>query len=160
MKKKKILVIGNFGYESNQLDGQTIKTRNIYDLLKLKENDFTVEYFNTEILSKKLKIIYIFFKTIFSADIIINVGAGNNLRILFPILFFTCKIKNSPLHFVVVGGWLDKFIDKHPFHYKIFKKIEGIYPQTIDLVKILKEKYALQNVYLLNNFRMTNFDNK
>ena len=29
----KVLVIGAFGYENNQLDGQTIKTRNVYNLL-------------------------------------------------------------------------------------------------------------------------------
>ena len=37
MNGKKILVIGYFGYKSNQLDGQTIKTRNVYKLIKLKK---------------------------------------------------------------------------------------------------------------------------
>ena len=32
--KKKVLVIGAFGYECNQLDGQTIKTRSVYQILK------------------------------------------------------------------------------------------------------------------------------
>ena len=31
---KKVLVLGYFGYRSNQLDGQTIKTRNIMRLLQ------------------------------------------------------------------------------------------------------------------------------
>ena len=29
---KNIFIIGAFGYSNNQLDGQTIKTRNVYDL--------------------------------------------------------------------------------------------------------------------------------
>ena len=36
-KNNKILVFGNFGYLTNSLDGQTVKTRNIYDILKKNE---------------------------------------------------------------------------------------------------------------------------
>lgn len=32
--QKNILIIGYFGYVTNQLDGQTIKTRNVFDLIK------------------------------------------------------------------------------------------------------------------------------
>lgn len=30
--KRKVLVLGYFGYNTNQLDGQTVKTRHIYTL--------------------------------------------------------------------------------------------------------------------------------
>ena len=36
--KSKVFVIGTFGYFNNQLDGQTVKTRNIFNLIKSKHN--------------------------------------------------------------------------------------------------------------------------
>lgn len=41
-KKTKVLVLGYFGYMTNQLDGQTVKTRDVYRLAKEQLNDCTV----------------------------------------------------------------------------------------------------------------------
>ncbi len=47
--KRRILVLGYFGYLNNQLDGQTIKTRNIYELLLLKTSDnISVNIYDTQ----------------------------------------------------------------------------------------------------------------
>ena len=37
----KVLVLGYFGYQTNQLDGQTVKTRDVYRLAKeLRQNEY------------------------------------------------------------------------------------------------------------------------
>ena len=52
MQKEKVLVVGAFGYEKNQLDGQTIKTRNVYNLLQ-KKHEGEHSYIDTLSLRKK-----------------------------------------------------------------------------------------------------------
>ena len=49
MKNKNVFIIGYFGYVTNQLDGQTVKTRNILAALKDK---YEVEFYDTEELKK------------------------------------------------------------------------------------------------------------
>ena len=53
MFQKKILVLGYFGFDNNQLCGQTVKTRNIFNLIKRHETEVgEVIYFDTQIFQK------------------------------------------------------------------------------------------------------------
>jgi|SRR5690554_2880982 len=155
MKSKKILVYGYFGYENNQLDGQTIKTRSICELLKENsaELSMTVDYFDTQTFKKNrfnlLKSWYLISKY----DILFYLPAHNNLKYLFPFIFFICKFRKIEIHYIVVGGWLSDFIKELPFHRKLLNKIKGIYPQTKDLTDTLIRSYSFKNVIQLHNFR-------
>lgn len=146
---------GYFGYENNQLDGQTIKTRSIYELLRenATEINMTVDYFDTQTFKKSrfnlLKSWYLISKY----DILFYLPAHNNLKYLFPFIFFICKLKKIDIHYVVVGGWLSDFIEKLPFHGKLLNKIKGIYPQTKELTSDLIKNYSFKNVIQLHNFR-------
>lgn len=157
--KKKILVLGYFGYETNQLDGQTIKTRNIYDLLKSKEDEeeYIVYYFDTQRFQKnKLNVLRMFYQAS-KCDLLIYLGAHNNLRYFFPILDTITRIKGIPLHYILVGGWLADFIADKPKLTKRLSKVAGLYPQTRDLTIRLQEEYGFKNVVQLNNFRLSSF---
>lgn len=48
MKQKRILVLGYFGYKNHQIDGQTIKTRQIYDLLRERLPEYKHGYVDTQ----------------------------------------------------------------------------------------------------------------
>lgn len=48
----KVLVLGYFGNLTNQLDGQTVKTRDVYRLAKEQLTDCDIEYFDTQSLHK------------------------------------------------------------------------------------------------------------
>ena len=156
MKKKNVFVLGYFGYETNQLDGQTVKTRNIYELLKNRkqEIDFDLSYFDTQIFqSNKVSVLKMFAK-IWNSDILFYIAAHNNLKYFFPIVYVISKLRKVHIHYVVVGGWLAEFIETKPLHIKMLRHIKGIYPQTHDLTEELKIKYKFRNVFQLNNFRM------
>lgn len=158
-KKNKILVLGYFGYANNQLDGQTVKTRNIYELLKQKEIDVNsnVSYFDTHSFRQnKFNVIKMFYST-YMCDILIYIPAHNNLKFFFPFLYFVCKLFNIKIHYIVVGGWLSQFIQDKPLHIKLLSKIEGIYPQTKELCYNLEFKYKFNNVSQLNNFKLQSY---
>ena len=160
--KKNLLVLGYFGYLNNQLDGQTIKTRNIYNLLKSKEEiiDYEIEFFDTQILRcRKINLLKMFFK-IYNCKKLVYIPAHNNLQFFFPFFFIICKLKKIDIHYIVVGGWLSDFLKTRPLHKYFLSYIKGIYPQTKILCEELKEKYNYNNVYQLINFRIHNFKSK
>jgi glycosyltransferase involved in cell wall biosynthesis len=148
---RKFLMIGYFGYESDQLDGQTIKTRSIYELLSQK---YTVKYFDTESLKtnkfKILELIYlsVIHKTIFYvADI-------NNLSYFFPFLFIVSNLFNNTINYITVGGWLYDFINEHNKLYtKFLKRINSILVETKYLKKNLEDE-GFKNVEVIPNFRI------
>ncbi len=159
--KCKILVLGYFGFANNQLDGQTIKTRNIYKLLdhKQKEVEYKLSHFDTQTFrAKKLNVLKMF-REVWKTDILFYIAAHNNLKYFFPIIYLIAKLRGIPIHYVVVGGWLAEFIENKPLHIKLLRNIEGIYPETIYLLNQLQDKYRFKNVYQLHNFRIVEDDN-
>lgn len=147
-----ILIIGYFGYESNQLDGQTIKTRNIYNALN---KEYNIDYFDTEILKSDKTQLLILLKKINQSDKVFFVGGRNNLKYFFPILYSMSVIQRKKIVYVVVGGWLYDFIKSQPTLYTyMLKNIKAILVET----NYLKEKLQslnFNNVDLIPNFRIT-----
>jgi glycosyltransferase involved in cell wall biosynthesis len=159
--KKQLLILGYFGYFNNQLDGQTIKTRNIYDLLKLKEEiiEYKILFFDTQILRIKKLNFFIMFYNLFKSKKLLYIPAENNLHYFFPLIYIVCRLKKIDIHYIVVGGWLLEFLKSRPIHRSMLKKIKGIYPETQTLCIDLKNKYGYNNVYQLNNFKIHDYTN-
>lgn len=155
MKKKKVLVLGNFGYQTNQLDGQTIKTRSIYELLKKRELDFYGEvlYFDTQLFKSNKLAVLGMFRQLVKVKTLVYIGARSNLTYLFPFVFIIARLYRIRILYVAVGGWLDQYSRK-PVHFWMLKHITGVFPQTQLLTEILANRYGFKNVVQLNNFRM------
>ena len=83
MKKKKVLVFGYFGYRTNQLDGQTVKTRAIYELLKKRYNGDVV-FSDTQDFRHSIKSINKFLTNLAKCDYLVWLPAHNNLKYLLP----------------------------------------------------------------------------
>ncbi|PWH86968.1 glycosyltransferase [Brumimicrobium oceani] len=155
----KALVLGYFGFENNHLDGQTVKTRNILDLLKTKEpTEFKqVNYFDTQSFQRSKWRIFKVFQSVIQSDIVYYLPAQNNLRFIFPFIFILSKIFNVKLHYIVIGGWLTEFLNGKPLHRWMLSKIDAVYPELDELSTTLKTKFGLKRVYQLHNFRITDF---
>ncbi|QXW26043.1 glycosyltransferase family 4 protein [Acinetobacter johnsonii] len=155
MSKQRILVIGYFGHITNQIDGQTIRTNSIYNLIK-ERSDSEVIFFDTQSLKfKKLNIFKLLF-LIFKANTIFDIAAHGHLKYLFPIIYLICAFFNKKLNFVSIGGWLYIFLKNKPFHKFLLSRVDNIFVQTLNLDLNLR-KYNFENIVLLNNFRL--FDN-
>ena len=155
--KKKILLLGAFGYREQRLSGQTIKTRNIYELIKKYCSDYSIEYFDTQEIKYSKGSLFSMLKQILSCDILIYLPAHGNLKYLFPIVFLLSKLKNIFIIYVVVGGWLADFLKKLPLHAFLLKKIKKILVQTNLLKERLEKEYNYSNVEVLHNFRFNDF---
>lgn len=153
---KKVVVLGYFGYENNQIDGQTVKTRNIYSLLKNNREAYfeEVHFFDTQSFKKTKFDLLRMFALISKANIIYYLPAKNNLKYIFPFIFIICKISRIKINYIVIGGWLYDFLKNKPLHRWMLSKIYKIYPETEDLKNKLIQHYNYNNVIKLHNFRL------
>lgn len=150
-----LVVLGYFGYNTNQLDGQTIKTRDLYKLACQEYNN--VQYYDTEDFKfNKLSIFKMLWQVI-SSRIIVYLPAHNNLKIIFPIIFVLSKIFRTKIHYFVVGGWLSEFLKSLPLHRFMLRHISGIHTETQQLKSELESYYNFTNVDVFPNFRFFDF---
>ena len=86
-------------------------------------------------------------------DDIIMLPAHNGVLIFTPMLSFFNKFKRKNLHYVVIGGWLPEYLDKHKFTAKLLRKnFKGIYVETSVMEMDLKKR-NFENIYILPNYK-------
>ena len=152
---KKVLVLGYFGYKTNQLDGQTVKTRNILNLLKTTDNEVT--YYDTQEFKYDRLSILRMFTLVCQSDFICYLPAHNNLKYIFPIVFILSKLFGNTLLYFVVGGWLVEFLQNLPLHRWMLKHIKAIFPETKMMCECLSSNYGITRTHVFPNFRITNY---
>ncbi|TDQ73502.1 glycosyltransferase family 4 protein [Sphingobacterium yanglingense] len=150
MFSDRILVLGYFGYDTNQIDGQTVKTRNVYTLLN--NHDLDVDYFDTQVFKRDKFQFFILLTKIFKAKKIVYLPAHNNLKFIFPLLYPLCFLMKKKIFYFVIGGWLCDFLKNKPFHKFFLKGIKGIFVETTLLKNELILK-GFKNVEIIPNFK-------
>ncbi len=145
-----MIVIGYFGYVSEQIDGQTIKTRNIYSIL-CESHDVT--YFDTEVLKRnKFQIFNLVIKVLRNKNIFYLPGQ-NNLKYFSPFIFLIGILFQKSINYIVVGGWLYDFLkSEHKFYTFFLKGINSILVETNYLLLNLNNE-GFANVSIIPNFR-------
>lgn len=149
----KILIFGYFGYRTNQLDGQTVKTREIYELLKNRYNGEVI-FADTQEFRYSLKSIIQFLYHLSKCDYLVWLPAHNNLRYLFPLIWISSNIFKTEIIYIVIGGWLSNMLKTLPFHRKYLKKIKAVLVENRTTIKELSEIYHFHNLEVIPNFRV------
>lgn len=157
MSVSEVFILGNFGYVTNQLDGQTMESRTLVELLKMK-NVQSYDYFDTQELHFKRSSALIMFKKLIKTRRLFFLGAQRSLKYLFPIVWFITKIFGIKFHFFVVGGWIAEYINNMPIHKYLLRKIDGMYCETVSIANKLTNLYDYSHVYWFPNFRIYNFE--
>lgn len=153
-----ILIIGYFGFKTNQLDGQTIKTRNVYELIKRNySHQDKVNYLDTEeIKTSPIKAIYNLFVRPIAANKIVYLPGETNLNKYFLFLYTLSKFTRKEIIYPVVGGWLPQFLKNNKRLSTKLKKIKVLLVET-ERMKIELESMGFDNINMLENFRITDF---
>ncbi len=151
-KRKKILVFGYFGYVTNQLDGQTVKTREIYKLLN-NNAKAEVKFADTQAFRVDKRNIWVFFKNILTCDQLIILPCLNNLKYLFPPLFILSKIFRFEIIHVGIGGWHREYLAKWPIVRYMLKRIKINLLENTLTCKELEDDFGFKNIGVIPNFR-------
>lgn len=152
MKKGKILVFGYFGFVTNQLDGQTVKTRAVYNLIE-ERADAQVVFADSQKFRKNPISIIKFFLALVSSGTFIWLPAHNNLKYLFPLIWYASLLFRFKIVYVVIGGWLSEILETLPFHRCKLAHIKAILVENKLTVRELTEKYHYTNLHVIPNFR-------
>ena len=155
----KVLVVGYFGYTTNKLDGQTVKTRDVYKLVA-KQFNGDIDYFDTEIFKYNRLAIVKMFGRLIRCRTLFYLPAQNNLKYIFPLIYVLSILFRVRIHYFVVGGWLREFIMSLPLHRYMLRRIEGIHVETKRLKKELEDYFKYDNVDIFPNFRFFDFNPK
>lgn len=155
---KKVFIIGAFGYDCNQLDGQTIKTRNVYEMVK-KRYSGKVSFLDTLLLRKKPWLMITMFIRLIRCNTLILLPCLNNLTYLFPIAYFMSKIFRYEIISICIGGWqVEYFMGTgkfgcHPTIMNLSKKIKAFLPEMHNVDNDLRQKCGFKNTEVFPNFR-------
>ena len=152
-----ILVLGYLGYRTNKLDGQTVKTRDVYRLTKEQYGD-GADFFDTEEFKYNKLSVFKMLAKVVRCKKLLYLPAHGNLKYLFPVLFCLTSVFRVKIHYVVIGGWLREYIETLPLHRWMLARISGIYVETQRLKNELEGFYRLGNVKILPNFRFFNHE--
>ena len=150
---KKVCAVGNFGFGKNMLDGQTIKTKIVTLELEKQLGKNQITKIDT---NDGIKIIPKITMTLFrafenNANIIIF-PAQNGIKFFVPICVLFNKLFHRKLHYVVIGGWLNEFLEHNYIIRNGLKEFSCIYVETNEMKKKLN-KLGLQNVVVMPNFK-------
>lgn len=151
-KKRRILVLGYFGFKTNQLDGQTIKTRNVYRLLS-ERCDCEVRYSDTQEFRYGIKPIARFFNDLLECDSLVILPCLNNLKYIFPMAYILSMPFNYDIIHIGIGGWHDKYLKRWPLIRNMLSKIKINLLETEITAQRLHDLFKFKNVAVFPNFR-------
>jgi len=156
---KRIAVIGHFGGGKEMFDGQTIKTKILWEELG-KTNGFEMTKTDTYgWRSNPLKLMKNCRQDVRRNEAVIMLPDYNGFLTLSVLLPLFNKKNKTRLIYVVVGGWLPVYLKEHPFYLGRAKKFSAIVVET-EAIKTSLEKLGLKNVSVVPNFKRLEYANQ
>lgn len=150
---KKVGICGHFDGNKPTSSGQIIKTRIVTEELIRqlgKDQVMTVDSSGgAKAVPRMLKESWNLFK---NCENVIFLPAYKGLRVFAPVYTFYNHFCHRKIHYVVIGGWLNRFIDKHDWLADELRRFTGVYVETMNMKKVL-EKCGLKNVVVMPNFK-------
>ena len=153
--KNKVGIIGHFGDGYNILDGQTIKTKVLYEELKNSGYDIIAcvdTYYNN---TNKVKLLWDTIKCILSCRTIILLLSRNGMRIYFPMMYYATKMFRRKIFHDVIGGNLALYVDKYPKYKRYLNSFDGNWVEFGKMKEAL-EKRGITNCTVIPNFKRLN----
>lgn len=151
-KNKKIGIIGHFGGKENILDGQTIKTKILYNELDEATNWKIIKVDTYYKKKNPIKLLFDTFKCLFSTKDIIVLLSGNGMRFYFPLLSFFSRKFDTRVYHDVIGGNLDLYVSKYPRFEEYLNSFQVNWVETDGMKKRL-EKQKIENCEVMPNFK-------
>jgi len=156
---KKIAVIGHFGGEKEMLDGQTIKTKILWEELG-KTNEFEMMKIDTYgWRSNPIRLFKNCRRAVRQSETVLMLPDYNGFLTLSVLLPLFNRNNKAKLIYIVVGGWLPVYLKEHPFYLGRAKKFSTIVVET-EAIKMALEKLGLKNVSVVPNFKRLDYTNK
>lgn len=156
--KNKIGIIGHFGGGKTFLDGQTVKTKILYEELTKRGFDdiFCVDtYYNK---TNKIKLMCDTLRCLKSCKTVIVLLSVNGLKVYLPLLYYAKKIFKNRIYHDVIGGNLAAYTRQNPDYVRYLNSFDF---NWVEFSKMARELEALgvTNCDVVPNFKNLNIKN-
>lgn len=152
MSKKKVGIVGHFGADHVFYDGQTIKTRILYDELKEKD-EFELFCVDTYLLKRNpIRLLLNSIYCILSCKTIILLLSGNGMKVYFPMMYWAKRLFHRRIFHDVIGGNLAEYVKKYPKYRNYLNSFEGNWVE-LHTMKAALEKEGITNCTVIPNFK-------
>lgn len=147
-----IAIIGHFGGTENFLDGQTIKTKTLYEELK-KTTNWGIDIVDTYYKARQpLKLFFDTLNCLLTRRNIIVLLSQNGMRFYLPLLYFFAKVFHTRVYHDVIGGNLDNYVKQYPKFKKYLNSFKTNWVETQGLKNRL-ESVGVINCDVIPNFK-------
>jgi len=150
---KKLGVCGHFDEGAETSSGQIIKTRIVAaELVRQFGKDQVIKVDSHGGVMAIPRMFWQSFKMFKNCETVVMMPAYKGLRVFLPLYSFYNLFFHRKIEYVVIGGWLANFIDKHKWLIGMLKKFDGIFVETTTMKKNL-ENWDFENVFVMPNFK-------
>ena len=153
-KKIKICFIGRVATNIDLFDGQTIKTRILYEDLVV-DPQFSIYLIDTYYKKRKL---YLFLKTVMAllkCKTVIFALSSNGLSVYLKFFNFFKKLKKINIFHYVIGGNFANYLREHPQFIPVVNKFQVNWVESNMMVNELKV-IGINNCKYMPNFKPLN----
>ena len=150
---RKIGIIGHFGADTNSCDGQTVKTKNLADLLE-KDKKIEITKVDTYFFkTNKVKLFLDTVKCMFACEHIFLMVSEKGMQFYLPFLFYLNKITRKNIYHYIIGSELLALVDRKPGLVKYLNALAANWFEYESVTQYLQQK-GVKNVSTLVNFKM------
>ena len=159
VRKKRIVVVGSFGYGISGLDGQTIKTQNVFRLIQERAPDTRLNKVDTLEIRHRFSKLITGIWNILSCSKMVMLPADNSLAVLFPMCYVLSFLFKFEIILICIGGWQPEFFvggtrwRAHRMSMRMCRKIKMFMPEMSSVERTLREELGFSNTRVFPNFR-------
>lgn len=147
----KISIIGLFCEGREVADGQSIKTRIVTQELESSVGKEHVRRIDTYGWKKHpVKLFLRCVHAVWSSGSVVFMTDAGGIRVFPWLLTLANFAKKCTIHYVVIGGWLNKSLENNKLRRYWLRKLDGIYVETSTMKSGLESR-GLKKVVLLPN---------
>lgn len=144
--------VGIIGSVCDKFDGQTVKTKILYDELS-KNTDWKIYIANTQYkLTNPIKLFLQSIWVIFRCKDIFILVSQNGAKFYFPVLYYASKFLKRRIYHDVIGGSPEDYIEYNPKNEKYLNSFVVNWVETKQMCEDL-EKVKVKNAEELPNFK-------
>ena len=148
---KKVGIVGHFGFGYDLLNGQTIKVKILFHEFQKQLGTESTMAVDTHGGAKKAPaMIAGTIKMFQQCENCMVLPAYKGVLIFTPLFSVLNKIYHRKTYYIVVGGWLDSYLDKYRWLEKQLKNYTAICVETTTMKKAL-ERRGFNNIELMAN---------
>ena len=148
-----VCIIGHFAEGKECLDGQTVKTKTVYNELTKENLNLNIAKIDTfEWRKHPVKLLLVTCHQYFKSKNIIIMLSRNGMKFFSPILYFLQKIRKKRIHHVVIGGNLPELLEHNRSWKKYIKAFYCNYVETKKMMQSLHEM-NIDNTAVMFNFK-------